>query len=92
MPPGRGRSAAASRGCGPLPCPPWNQSRRRQIALSVPMIFNSVFSPSNQKHFLFVQVVFSHFALRGPSTQGSHISSRLFSSHLYLQLFLLPSI
>lgn len=29
----------------PLPrrCSPWNQSQRRQIALSVPMIFNSVF-------------------------------------------------
>lgn len=37
-PPGRGCSAPASRGCWP-----WNQSQRRQIALSVPMIFNSVF-------------------------------------------------
>lgn len=58
---------------GPFTPPCREQSVRREIALSLPMIVNAAFSLSHQKHFPLILVVVAHFAHSDPSTQGGRI-------------------
>lgn len=58
---------------GPFTPPCREQSVRREIALSLPMIVNAAFSLSHQKHFPLILVVVAHFARSDPSTQGGRI-------------------
>lgn len=66
--------------------------RGHQIALSFPMSFSSTFYQTITNAFSSSRWSFPILLLSSPRTPLSHISSRLFSSHLYILLFLLPSI